>query len=277
MTGTGSLAVLVPAALAGAVAIGVTMAIERWGGRAGGLIGTVPTTIVPAAAGILVGSAGAADFRAAMAVAPAGMLLNAGFLYLWRVLPPHLPGRSVGARLALMTELSLAAWSLAAVATMHATAALRETAVPLLLVGVALTLVLAGVGAAACRNAPPAPRGTRHVGVLTLLARGLLAAAAVGTAVWLADKGGAVAAGIVAVFPAIFLTTMVSLWLSQGEAVPVGAVGPMMLGSTSVATYALLAAVLMPALGLGPGSALSWLIAATCVTVPAWLWLERHA
>ena len=39
----------------------------------------------------------------------------------------------------------------------------------------------------------------------------------------------------------IFLTTMVSLWLSQGEAVPSGAVGPMMLGASSVAVYALLA------------------------------------
>ena len=38
------------------------------------------------------------------------------------------------------------------------------------------------------------------------------------------------------VFPAIFLTTMVSIWLSQGEAVQSGA-NLMMLGSSSVALY----------------------------------------
>ncbi|MCP4793368.1 MAG: hypothetical protein GY882_08585 [Actinomycetia bacterium] len=39
-------------------------------------------------------------------------------------------------------------------------------------------------------------------------------------------------------FPAIFMTTMVGLWLSQGPDVPLGAAGPMLLGSTSVAVYA---------------------------------------
>ena len=46
----------------------------------------------------------------------------------------------------------------------------------------------------------------------------------------IARLGGSIAAGVTAVFPAIFMTTMISLWLSQGEAVQVGAVGPMMLG-----------------------------------------------
>ena len=40
------------AAFAGLVAVGVTVAIERLGGRVGGLLGTLPTTIVPASLGI---------------------------------------------------------------------------------------------------------------------------------------------------------------------------------------------------------------------------------
>jgi hypothetical protein len=38
----------------------------------------------------------------------------------------------------------------------------------------------------------------------------------------LVSKWSDVLAGIFACFPAIFLTTMVSLWISQGEAMPTG-------------------------------------------------------
>ena len=41
------------AVFAGLVAILVTVAIEKWGGIIGGILGTVPTTIIPAAAGIM--------------------------------------------------------------------------------------------------------------------------------------------------------------------------------------------------------------------------------
>ena len=44
--------ILGPALLAGLVAIGATVAIERFGGRIGGLLATVPTTIVPASIGM---------------------------------------------------------------------------------------------------------------------------------------------------------------------------------------------------------------------------------
>ena len=81
-------------------------------------------------------------------------------------------------------------------------------------------------------------------------------------------------AGVAAVFPAIFLTTMVSLWWSQGQAVPMGAVGPLVLGSGSVSAYALCAAFSLPALGPGWGSLVAWVAAVVVVTVPAWWWLR---
>ena len=40
---------------AGGVAILVTLAIERFGGRLGGILGTIPTTIVPASWGLWFG------------------------------------------------------------------------------------------------------------------------------------------------------------------------------------------------------------------------------
>ena len=44
--------VLLSAVFAGVVATAVTMAIEKWGGLVGGLLGTVPSTIVPAGIGM---------------------------------------------------------------------------------------------------------------------------------------------------------------------------------------------------------------------------------
>ena len=46
--------VLLSALFAGIVATAVTVAIEKWGGLVGGLLGTVPSTIVPAGIGMYV-------------------------------------------------------------------------------------------------------------------------------------------------------------------------------------------------------------------------------
>ncbi|MEC7946371.1 MAG: hypothetical protein VX265_02320 [Myxococcota bacterium] len=272
-----SSAILLPGLFAGAIAIGVTVAVERWGGQIGGLIGTLPSTVVPASIGILATSASASDFQAAMYATPVGMLVNAVFLWTWRALPPRLPGGGLRFRLPLMLAASLFVWAGCATAAHGALTALRASAVPLVFAGVGGTLALGILGAAACLHNPPAPRGRRPVGPLTLLARGVLAAIAIGTAVAIAGLGGALAAGLASTFPAIFLTTMVSLWVSQGEAVQSGAVGPMMLGSASVAMFAAVGAWSLPAFGPTAGSALAWLASALLVTLPAWAWLQRRA
>ena len=68
--------------------------------------------------------------------------------------------------------------------------------------------------------------------------------------------------------PRHFLTTMVSLWWTHGEAVGAGAVGPMMLGGTSVSGFAIGAAMLIPTFGVGVGSTVVWLTAVAGITVP---------
>ena len=133
-------------------------------------------------------------------------------------------------------------------------------------------LILTGVWA--CFFNPPAPKGNRGVSALVLLARGMLAGLAIGTSVWMSGLGIPLLAGIASVFPAIFLTTMIAVWVSQGKAVQAGAVGPMMLGSASVSVYAIAAAVLVPSINIVFGCILSWIIAVGFVSVPAWLWLR---
>jgi hypothetical protein len=265
--------IVVSAVAAGLVAILATVAIEKLGGRRGGVVGTLPTTIVPAALGFWWAAATTRDFQHAVYVVPAGMLVNGLFLWSWRVLPPRLPGWSLRRRLLAMLGASLAAWALLALLLLAATEAYLRAGLPMALWGWGFFLASVAIAVLACVRSGPAPAGSRAVGPLVLAGRGVLAASAIGLAVALATVAGPVIAGIVSIFPAIFVTAMVALWLAQGEAVPVGAVGPMMLGSTSVSAFALFAALLMPALGPGAGGAAAWLGAVLLVTVPAWLLL----
>ncbi|DAC65981.1 MAG TPA: hypothetical protein D7I13_06435, partial [Candidatus Poseidoniales archaeon] len=100
--------ILLSALFAGIVATGVTVAIEKWGGLVGGLLGSVPSTIVPAAVGMYV-AGGEQGLVASMSVVPLGMLLNALFLGAWLVLPRWF---SKTARPLLFTALgALTIWS----------------------------------------------------------------------------------------------------------------------------------------------------------------------
>lgn len=265
---------------AGLVAVGVTLLIERLGGLRGGVLGTLPTTIVPASLGLWAQLAPfgaeerAARFVEAMWATPPTICLNAGFLWLWAVTPPRLPAAwSLRARLGLMSLLSVGGWLLGAWLWVRAG---RHLAPPRVAAwgGLALTVTL---GLLATRAPRPAPRGARRVGAGVVLLRALGATLAVGGAVWASRVSSGAAAGVASVFPAIFWTTMVSLWVSQGAAVPAGAVGPMMLGTGSVGAYALAASYLFPRLGAGLAAPAAWCLAALCVSLPAYRWLSSRA
>ena len=135
--------------------------------------------------------------------------------------------------------------------------------------------MLIGFGIWACKDGVPAPKGKQPVAPLVLLSRGLLSGTAVGFSAWISGLGYPILAGMASVFPAIFLTTMVSVWLAQGEAVQSGAVGPMMLGSSSVALYGLLCIATFPELGVGMGAIVAWFGSIVLISIPAWWWLKR--
>lgn len=268
------MSVLLVAILAGSMAIFATVCIERFGGKLGGLLGSLPTTIVPASWGFHAHATNEVELTASLAVVPIGMLINAIFLYVWRVLPPKLPTElSLYTKLLSMSAASLLIWAVCAFSFVQFMDVVASQQV--IWVGIIGQSALIGFGIWACKDGVPAPKGKRPVKLFVLLSRGLLAGLAVGFSAWISGLGYPILAGMASVFPAIFLTTMVSVWLSQGEAVQSGAVGPMMLGSSSVALYALLCIPAFPTIGLWLGTISAWLGSILLISVPAWIWLKR--
>jgi hypothetical protein len=265
--------ILVSAVLAGLVATAVTVAIERWGGLIGGLLGTAPSTIVPAGIGLYM-AGGEEELVSSMMVVPLGMLLNALFLGAWLVLPRWFVNTS---RPLLWTTVgALACWGLLGFGVWFL---LQNTRFGVMFTEqelAAVGLVLLVVTAVWFNRRPhPTPKGNNTVSTTVLAARGSMAAAAIGAAVWMAGLGFPLLAGLASVFPAIFLTSMVALWLAQGPTVPQGAAGPMMLGGASVAVYANVAMWSMPAFGAVLGSLVAWLAAVLGWSIPAFLVLRR--
>jgi hypothetical protein len=264
---------LISALFAGIVATLVTVAIEKWGGITGGILGTVPSTIVPAAAGMYM-AGGEAALIESMAIIPLGMLVNGIFLTVWIILPPRLTQRKNP--LLITTISALLVWTFSAIIMLKIAGIKLDggfSAINLGFIGLLLLLLLSVI---INWKATEAAKGKHQVSPFVLVCRGLAAAIAIGFAVWLSGQGQPLIAGIAAVFPAIFLTSMVALWMAQGPIVPRGAAGPMMLGGTSVAIYAIVGIWSLPEFGVLMGSIIAWLVAVMGWSLPAFIVLSKR-
>ena len=172
-----------------------------------------------------------------------------------------------------MTVVSLAIWTiLAIIFSFTLDFAFEEFArISLAILGM---LLLVSVGVWMTWKPANAPKGSKTVSRGMILSRGIGAAIAIGIAVYFSELGFPLVAGLASVFPAIFLTTMVSLWISQGPEVPTGAAGPMVLGGSSVGAYALVAMWALHEYGMLLGSIISWLSAVMITSLPAFFWLR---
>ncbi|KAI8608475.1 hypothetical protein BC830DRAFT_1086180 [Chytriomyces sp. MP71] len=306
---------------AGIVASTVALGIEKLGGAKGGVLGSIPTTIMPATIGLwytilVTGPSGSAtqqsimDFQRSMLVIAPGMLANAAFLYCWRLLPWHLTSRYPSLESKNLTLLGLVAggaflvWFLlvtalvlvseysltpplspASLTSPHPSVFLIATdsnQQPMLFLALVSLFLLASLGIAGTWHAKPTPKSNSKTPARTTLLRAAAAAVAIFLAVLLGHLNP-ILGGIMSFFPAIFGTAMVSVWLSSGRAVSVGAVEPLMLGSCSVVVFAIAVSFLLPGLdavlegGVGAVVAavvVAFLAAAGCVSVPAFVYIS---
>ena len=261
------LTTIAAALFAGLVAVLVTVAVEKWGGVVGGILGTLPTTIVPATIGMYI-EGGSEDLATSMSLIPFWMLLNALFVGAWVAYPRIRKNVAIKE----MTSVALIFWIAAAlVMTFVLSIALEHYSK--LWIGVTGLIFLIGLGLWMTFTPRDAPRGKNKVSKQVLVIRGSAAAIAIGIAVQLSSMGQPIIAGLASVFPAIFLTTMVALWLAQGPEVPTGAAGPMMLGGSSVAVYSLLAPWALPEYGIILGTLICWFSSVISTSIPAYSWI----
>lgn len=260
--------------LAAVAATIVTVLIERCGGLVGGVLGTTPSTILPAAIGIAAATTNPDMLRAAMYTVPLAMGCDVLLLAAWRVLPPWLPDNlSIATQAAVLAAASLVVWAVPAALVWLLTSQWLQSVAAVQAAGVIALAATAGLGLASSVHLPPTPPGAGRVGAPVLLARGLGAGLSIFSAVLGAAASPALS-GLLAAFPAIFLTTMVSVYLAQGRETTVGAVAPMMLGSTSVSVFAILFAETHPALGPAAAAATAYAIAIAIASVPTTVWLR---
>ena len=258
---------------AGLVAILVTVAIEKFGGFIGGLLGTVPSTIIPAAAGVYA-LEGDESLTASMSVVPIGMLINGVFLGVWIILPKYIASDRL--KLPITVVSSLLTWAILALLSLIIAREVTGGTISEMTLGMIGLVLLAILAIMFNLSNRAAPKGLNKVPIIILSIRGIAAGLAIAACLVLAEIGLPFVAGLASAFPAIFLTSMVALWLSQGPQVPQGAAAPMMLGGASVSVYALLAMWSLPSFGIFIGSIIAWFGAVGLWTIPAFLLLRKH-
>ena len=265
--------IIVSAIFAGVVATAVTIAIEKWGGVVGGVLGTVPSTILPASIGMYLVSS-ETEFFEAMAIIPFGMMLNASFLGVWILIPSYFSEAT--SLLFKSTVASLLFWLFSGLLLLFLLDVIQESIDSQFSLGLLGLFCLLVVVFIFNKTPVPAPAGSNKVSIPMLVSRGCMASVAIGIAVLLSNMNQPYLAGLASVFPAIFLTSMVALWISQGPSVPRGAAGPMMVGGTSVALFALFAMVTYPKVGVWYGALISWIGAVLLWSLPIFLLLHHR-
>ena len=258
---------------AGLVAILVTVAIEKFGGFIGGVLGTVPSTIIPAAAGVYA-LEGDKALTASMSVVPIGMLINGMFLGVWIILPKYISNDTL--KLPFTVISSLCTWAVLALFSLIIAREVTDGIISEMMLGVIGLVLLAILAVMFNLKSRAAPKGENKVPIMILSIRGIAAGLAIAVCLVLAKIGLPFVAGLASAFPAIFLTSMVALWISQGPQVPQGAAAPMMLGGASVSVYALLAMWSLPSFGIILGSVIAWFGAVGLWTIPAFLLLRNY-
>jgi len=221
-----------------------TVVAERWGTRAGAVVTTLPSSAVVAFWFIAVEEGAGFAARAAVVV-PAEMGVNVVFLGLFVVLSDR----------GLPTALAGAMGGWAALST-----ALYAYDISDLLVSWALFIILIAVVTLWLRSShrfqQQPGRPIRYTpGELAF--RGLFAGLMISLSLVGSARGGPVLGGILTVFPAIFTSTMVILYLRQGREFT-GAVGTIMVvSSTNVVVYTTVVHQAYPSLGVAAGTGLA--------------------
>jgi hypothetical protein len=221
-----------------------TVVTERLGTKVGGVVTSLPSTLIIALYFIAVEEGPAFSAQAA-AVIPAELGVNVLFVAIFVATSRHGLGPALGAAFFGWFWLSLGVYLL------------DVRSLPLSLLIFAVCVLVASAWLKAKRDyRAQAGRKIKYTPA-ELAFRGLFAGLMIAISVFLASFAGPVIGGIMSVFPAIFTSTMVILYLRQGEDFT-GATGrTMIIGVTNTAAFTVMCFFWLPLFGAMWGILLS--------------------
>jgi len=231
---------IIPFITAALAVVTITIIAERYGTKTGGIIGTLPSTIMIAFLFIAFNE-GITVATQSVAVVPAEMGVNVMFLLLFTLFSYQ------STTLALAVSLSI--WTLLSLSLLLIN---LENILASLIVFVA-AFFIAMLVFERIKKTPSIGRVRTHYTPLKIFLRGLFAGIVIAIAVLLSNIG-AVLSGIMATFPVIFLSTMIIAMREQGPQFAGGMAKSMIFGSPSVVSYALAISFFYPAYGIVIGT-----------------------
>jgi hypothetical protein len=244
--------IFIPFFLSAFVVILITIIAERYGTKVGGILGTLPSTIVIAFLFIAINENELFASQAA-AVVPAELGVNIIFLFIFSLLVHRSTILAFGG--------TFVVWSF-----------LSYLLVFFNMENITISIIIYLVTLLFCffilekRKAVPS-MGKVHIYYtpVKIMLRGALAGIVIAIAVFLSNIGSIIS-GIFSVFPAILSSTLFISVREHGPDFATGIAKSMMIGLSSVATYAVCIHIFYPWVGMGIGTFLSYLLA-FCVTM----------
>lgn len=237
---------VVPFVLSALIVVIITIVAEKYGTKVGGILGTLPSTIIIAF--IFIAHNKGVDFASkAVAIVPAELGINLVFLFLFAILAY----RST----IVAFSVSIAAWTILS-------SILFFLDITNIFVSLTIYFILLGftfITLEHFKKIPSAGRVVVHYTPLKIGLRGVLAGIVIAISVLLSNLGAGLS-GIFSVFPAIISSTMLISVREYGPDFAAAMAKSMIFGISSVLCYATIIHFLYPTYGVLIGTIVAFSI-----------------
>ncbi|MFO8078202.1 MAG: DUF3147 family protein [Thermoplasmatota archaeon] len=244
--------IIIPFFLSAIIVILITIIAEKFGTKVGGILGTLPSTIVIAFLFIAFNEGETFASRAA-AVVPAELGINVVFLLVFALL--------IHRSTLLAFVGTFAVWSILSASLVL----FNMENIQISIVCYIIAVVFAFLILEKRKKIRSAAKRHIHYTATKIMFRGILAGIVIAIAVFLSNFGSVIS-GIFSVFPAILSSTMLISVKEHGPDFAAGMAKSMLLGLSSVATYATVIHFLYPIYGIMIGTIIAYALS-FCVTL----------
>ena len=237
---------LIPFVLSALIVVIITVVAEKFGTKVGGILGTLPSTIVIAF--LFIAITNSVEFAVhSVSIVPAEMGINLVFLMVFALLAYK------SFKLAIIGSLGI--WAILSTILFYSNLSFLPIAISVYIISLIATFSLLENGVKISSI------GRRYVkySALKILMRGVVAGFVIAVSVALSNLS-AVLSGIFSVFPAIFLSTMIISYREHGPDFVGGMAKSMIFGTPSVTSYAVAIYYLYPRVGIIWGSVYAYCI-----------------